>query len=144
MKITKIELSDIHEYSKLCDELFGDKTNIEKLEKAMKKIISNPDYTLVSIKNENGEMMGSVMGILCQDTIGECKTFVVLENLIVGSKYRRMGLGRILVEYIENWARENDSYNIFFMSLAKRKEAHLFYESLGYSKDISVGFKKYL
>ena len=144
MEITKIELSDINEYSKLCDELFGAKTNIEKLEKAMKKIISNPDYTLVSIKNENGEMMGSVMGILCQDTIGECKTFVVLENLIVGSKYRRMGLGRILVEYIENWARENDSYNIFFMSLAKRKEAHLFYESLGYSKDISVGFKKYL
>ena len=39
-------------------------------------------------------MMGSVMGILCQDTIGECKTFVVLENLIVGSKYRRMGLER--------------------------------------------------
>jgi len=46
--------------------------------------------------------------------------------------------------WIEDWARENNSYFVMFMSLAKRKEAHTFYESLGYSQEISNGFKKYL
>ena len=30
------------------------------------------------------------------------------------------------------------------LSLVKRKEAHMFYESIGYSKNVSQGFKKYL
>lgn len=109
MILSKIELSDINQYTKLCDELFG-----------------------------------SVMGILCQDTVGECRPFVVLENLIVSPKYRKMGLGKRLIIFIEDWARENNSYFVMFMSLAKRTEAHAFYESLGYSQEISSGFKKYL
>lgn len=144
MKINKIELSNINQYAELCDELFGSKTNLLELEKALKKIVANEDYILVGIKNEKDELIGSVMGILCQDTVGECKPFVVLENLIVSTKYRKMGIGKQLITFIEDWARENNSYFVMFMSLAKRKEAHAFYESLGYSQEISNGFKKYL
>lgn len=144
MTISKIEIFDIKEYAKLCDELFGSQTNLVELEKAMKKILANNDYILVGIKNEKGELIGSVMGILCQDTVGDCRPFVVLENLIVNPKYRKMGLGKRLIIFIEDWARENNSYFVMFMSLAKRTEAHVFYESLGYSQEISNGFKKYL
>ena len=144
MTIKKIELSDINQYVKLCDELFGSQTNLVELEKALNKILTNDDYILVSLKNEEGELIGSVMGILCQDTVGECRPFVVLENLIVSPNYRKMGLGKKLINFIEDWARENNSYFVMFMSLAKRKEAHAFYEALGYSQEISNGFKKYL
>ena len=144
MIIDKIKISDIDQYSKLCDELFGSQTNLIKLEKSLKKILINEDYILVGIKNESGKLIGSVMGILCQDTVGECRPFVVLENLIVSTEYRKIGLGKRLITYIEDWARENESYFIMFMSLAKRKEAHAFYESMGYSQEISNGFKKYL
>lgn len=144
MTIDKLQISDINQYAKLCDELFGSQTNLDELKKALKKILMNEDYVLVGIKNEDGELMGSVMGILCQDTVGDCRPFVVLENLIVSTKYRKMGLGKKLITFIENWARENNSYFVMFMSLAKRKEAHAFYESMGYSQEISNGFKKYL
>lgn len=144
MTINKIEIFDIKEYAKLCDELFGSQTNLVELEKVLKKILTNEDYILVGIKNEEGELIGSVMGILCQDTVGGCRPFVVLENLIVSPKYRKMGLGKRLIFFIEDWAKENNSYFVMFMSLAKRKEAHTFYESLGYSQEISNGFKKYL
>ena len=144
MSINKIKISDINQYAKLCDELFGSQTNLIELEKALKKILTNDDYILVGITNENNELIGSVMGILCQDTVGDCRPFVVLENLIVNPKYRKMGLGKRLITYIEDWARENNSYFVMFMSLAKRKEAHAFYESMGYSQEISNGFKKYL
>lgn len=144
MILSKIELSDINQYAKLCEELFGSQTNLIELEKALNKILANNDYILVGIKNEVGELIGSVMGILCQDTVGECRPFVVLENLIVSPIYRKMGLGKKLINFIEDWARENNSYFVMFMSLAKRTEAHAFYESLGYSQEISNGFKKYL
>lgn len=144
MTISKIEIFDIKEYAKLCEELFGSQTNLVELEKAMKKILVNDDYILVGIKNEEGELIGTVMGILCQDTVGDCRPFVVLENLIVSPKYRKIGLGKRLIIFIEDWARENNSYFVMFMSLAKRTEAHAFYESLGYSQEISNGFKKYL
>lgn len=144
MTIDKLQISDIKQYAKLCDELFGSQTNLDELKKALEKILINEDYVLIGIKNEDGELMGSVMGILCQDTVGDCRPFVVLENLIVSAKYRKMGLGKKLITFIENWARENNGYFVMFMSLAKRKEAHAFYESMGYSQEISNGFKKYL
>lgn len=142
--LEKIELSHLYEYAKLCDELFGSATNVVELEKAIKKIMNNPDYTLVGARNEKGELLGTVMGIMCLDTVGQCRPFVVLENLIVSEKSRRLGLGKMLVNYIEEWARGQNAYFVMFMSLSKRKEAHLFYESIGYSSTISTGFKKYL
>jgi len=79
MAINKIEFSDINQYAKLCDELFGSQTNLLELEKALKKILANDDYILVGLKNEEGELIGSVMGILCQDTVGDCRPLLFLK-----------------------------------------------------------------
>lgn len=69
---------------------------------------------------------------------------MVLENLVVSSKCRRLGIGKMLVDYIEVQAREKNCYFIMLMSLMKRKEAHRFYEALGYSTEVAQGYKKYL
>jgi predicted N-acetyltransferase YhbS len=142
--IETIEISDLEQYAALCDELFGSKTNRTQLEKVAKKIASNPDYILVGAKDAKKQLLGSVMGITCIDTVGDCRPFMVLENLIVSEKSRRQGVGGKLVRYIEEKARDRNCYFVMFMSLAKRKEAHIFYESIGYSKNIAQGFKKYL
>lgn len=142
--IKPIAISDLERYATLCDELFGSKTSVVQLESALTKIISSSDYILVGAKNEDGDLLGSVMGITCIDTVGECRPFMVLENLVVSSKCRRLGIGKLLVEYIEKQAREKNCYFIMLMSLIKRKEAHQFYEALGYSNDIARGYKKYL
>jgi predicted N-acetyltransferase YhbS len=139
-----IVISDLERYAALCDELFGSKTNLLRLEVALTKIMSNADYILVGAENEKGELLGSVMGITCIDTVGECHPFMVLENLIVSSKCRRLGIVKMLVEYIEEQAREQGCYFIMLMSLMKRKEAHRFYEALGYSTEVAQGYKKYL
>lgn len=142
--IKPITISDLERYANLCDELFGSKTNLVKLKAVLTKLISNPDYILVGAEDESGHLLGSVMGIICMDTVGECRPFIVLENLIVRENCRRLGIGRKLVEYIEEQAREKNCYFIMLMSLIKRKEAHQFYETLGYSGNIAKGYKKYL
>ena len=144
ISINTIELSDLEQYASLYEELFGSKTNLYQLEKMIIKISSNPDYILIKAIDDNKQLLGSVMGITCIDTVGECQPFMVLENLVVSEKSRRQGVGKKLVSYIEELARKRNCYFIMLMSLAKRKEAHMFYESIGYSKKISQGLKKYL
>ncbi|HOV70464.1 MAG TPA: GNAT family N-acetyltransferase, partial [Clostridia bacterium] len=59
------------------------------------------------------------MGIVC---VGSCRPFMVLENVIVSQPYRRTGIGRKLMEYIEKYARSvNCNYYIMFVSRANRK-----------------------
>lgn len=113
--IKSIELSDLEQYASLCNELFGSNTNMTQFEIIVEKIITNPDYILAGAKNEKGQLLGSVMGITCMDTVGECRPFMVLENLIVSEKSRRQGLERKLVNYIEGIARERNCYHIMLI-----------------------------
>lgn len=142
--IKNIELADCKEYAVLCEELSGLPTNMVQLAEVIKKITANPDYLLVGAIDEDKQLLGSVMGIFCLDTVGECQPFMVLENMVVSKQCRRQGIGKKLIGYIEECAREKNCKFVMFTSLAKRKEAHRFYESLGYSLNVTQGFKKYL
>ncbi len=144
ISIDKIKLSDLVEYAALCEEVFAPTTNMQQLEKMVTAIHQNSSYILIGAKDENKRLLGSVMGITCMDTVGECQPFMVMENMVVSEQSRRQGVGEKLVRYIEEYARGQDCKYIMFTSLAKRKEAHLFYESIGYLKNITQGFKKYL
>ncbi len=53
-------------------------------------------------------------------------------------------IGKALIYEIENIGRERNCYYTIFVSGIQRKDAHRFYESIGYSLDSVQGFKKYL
>ena len=142
--IVRIQESDLEEFAALGKELCGRETNTIHLKDNFYKMVRNPDYLLIGAKDEQQRLIGSVMGIICMDIVGDCRPFVVLENLIVSEKARGLGVGNLLVRYIEDYARERNCYFITFISLAKRKEAHAFYETIGYAKGVVEGFKKYL
>jgi len=84
------------------------------------------------------------MGILCLDLVGECRPFMIIENVIVSFDYRNKGIGKILFNEIEMIAKALDCYYIFFVSGENRKIVHRFYESAEYNKDKVKGYKKYL
>lgn len=67
----------------------------------------NPNYILLSALEEN-HLIGSVLGIICEELYGECKPFLLIEDLIVDHKYRRKGIGKALMTEIERLALEND------------------------------------
>ena len=142
--INNIGLLDLKQYATLCEEAFVPTTNMLELEKTIKAIINNPSYILIGATDEKKQLLGSVMGFVCMDTVGECQPFMVLENMVVSEKNRRQGIGKKLVRYIEECARQRNCKFVMFTSMAKRKEAHIFYESMGYPKNITQGFKKYL
>ena len=104
---------------------------------------NNSDYIILGAK-ENDVLIGSVMGVICRDLIGECRPFMVIENMIVASRHRGKGIGTMLMKHIEKIANDKNCYYITLVSNIKRKEAHRFYQTLDYKIDNVQGFKKYL
>lgn len=142
--IMKITYDDLDDLSNLYEELLGRKTNLQKFNENFDWINSNKDYLLIGAKDDNGNLIGSLLGIVCKDLGGECKPFIVIENVIVKSGCRKMGIGKELMIFIEEFARSRNCYFTMLVSTFRRKGAHKFYESIGYDKDVVQGFKKYL
>ena len=84
------------------------------------------------------------MGIICYDLVDQCKPFMVIENVIVSSQAQRKGVGQQLMLRIEQIARDRECGYIILVSGAQRKEAHLFYEKMGYREEQVEGFRKHL
>lgn len=59
--------------------------------------------------------------------------YVRIVALVVNEQYRGKGIGSRLVESAEKWALEENAIAVSLNSGINRKEAHAFYESIGYS-----------
>ncbi|RII33693.1 GNAT family N-acetyltransferase [Clostridium chromiireducens] len=55
-----------------------------------------------------------------------------------------MGIGKKLMSFIEKYAQKRECYFTMLVSAYRRKEAHKFYEAIGYNNDVVKGYKKYL
>ncbi|HUU12152.1 MAG TPA: GNAT family N-acetyltransferase [Terriglobia bacterium] len=53
-------------------------------------------------------------------------------GLVVDENHRRAGAGKLLMERAEEWARSRGLKSVYLRSNVIRKEAHAFYEKLGY------------
>ena len=56
-----------------------------------------------------------------------------IEGLVVEDEYRGNGIGRLLVETAEAWARRRNCSSMRLVSNVVRERAHEFYKRLGYS-----------
>jgi len=141
--IQPIVTEDLPELQALYEELIGEGSNLAQVEAVYQKMRGNEAYHLLGYKVD-GVLAGSVMGILCHDLVGSCKPFMVVENVIVSSRFQGHGVGKKLMLAIEKIANANECGYIMFVSSAYRKEAHQFYASLGYALDGVQGFRKML
>ena len=81
---------------------------------------------------------GSALGICCQCLVNP---FLVVEDVIVRSDQRGKGVGRMLMEALDQFAQEKGCAYSFLVSSDFRTGAHSFYESMGYTDGV-VGFRK--
>ena len=54
-------------------------------------------------------------------------------GLVVDERFRGSGVGRLLMQQAEQWARERGYREVVLRSNVIRERAHTFYESLGYT-----------
>jgi len=123
--------SDLNALTQLMDEL-GYPTQPEVLSSRLKRMESNPMYhTFVAEIKE--EIVGMV-GIRQFITYEFDEIITQISVLVTKAEFRRQGIGKALVQYVEQWSKHNGSDMIILSSGIKpeRKQAHEFYKSIGF------------
>jgi GNAT superfamily N-acetyltransferase len=141
MIITRLKEKDLSSLAKLFKQFWGEASQIEKMRSSYQKISDNSAYILLAAK-QGDDLVGFGMGIICEELYGDCKPFMVVEDLIVDKNQRRSGIGSELIRELEKQAIANNCCQIIFVTETDRSDAHRFYESLGYKSEPYKGFKK--
>lgn len=141
--IESVQQGDLHGLKELYEDAFGGKTDFEKMTETFSKIKNDPNHVVLVAKAEN-KVVGSVLGVICHELIGNCTPFMVLEDVAVLSAFRRNGIARLLMMQIEEQAKLKGCNMILFVSSIHREAAHKLYESLGYGTDKVNGYRKRL
>ena len=129
---------------KICDEFLSKLINYESsLDKIINSsvLVSGPaennikqdDVFVAYAKSE--KPMGYVFGYR-QFNKGKIynKNILILEAIYVNEEYRHLGVGKMLINAFENWAKEKyEDFVIEITYINNNKNAQKFYESLGYT-----------
>jgi len=102
-------------------------------------IQNNPDYFLWVVEIGN-KIVGTGMMHLQHKLSYSCGTAGHLEDVVVDTNYRKIGVGTLIVETAEAVAREHNCYKLF---LTCRPKTIPFYENLGFENH-DIGMRKSL
>lgn len=140
MTIETLQLADIPALLELYRQLLPVENSPEEMACHYEAMLQNPDYALLVAK-EDGKLLGSALGICCHCLAFRGKPFLVIEDVIVRDGLRGKGIGRKLFEALETFALEKGCAYSMLVSSGHRKEAHAFYEKIGFTEDVR-GFRK--
>ena len=99
----------------------------------------HPD-SRVLVAREGDTILGTVSGFCCRGLAG---SFLAIEDLIVEETHRGSGIGSKLMDAIHAYGREQGCQYAILVSSGFRKQAHKFYERIGYIEEVR-GFRKEL
>ena len=113
----------------LVEEL-GCPTPLVGVEMRLARLLARPDQA-VFVAEEGGELLGWIhvqeFLSLASDPAG------LVTGLVVDPAARRRGLGRGLIGAAEDWSRARGLTSSRLRARVARKEAHAFYQRLGYT-----------
>ncbi|WP_010074423.1 GNAT family N-acetyltransferase [Clostridium cellulovorans] len=137
MVIDKLKAEDIPHLLELYSSLVPFELSIENSFEVYKQMLKDESYHLLVAKEDN-ELLGSVLGICCKSLT---VPFLVIEDVIVKEGLRGKGIGRKLMEALDEFAKKNNCAYSILVSSGFRKEAHKFYENVGFIDSVK-GFRK--
>jgi GNAT superfamily N-acetyltransferase len=121
--------ADAAELARLTSQL-GYPSSAPEIEARLTRILGSADDCLLVAEDSSGELVGWIHGFLSQ--LLESDYRVEIGGLVVDERYRRIGLGRRLVESVESWARDRGAAELSVRCREERRESHKFYEGLSF------------
>ncbi|MDR3319282.1 MAG: GNAT family N-acetyltransferase [Clostridiales bacterium] len=131
-------------YPLVCELASGGRTggggkyrpSFEKYAKTYKLLLSDKGKKYFVAKD--GADIAGVAGLAINQSLVESGSFAFIEELVVGEKYRRNGVGQKLLDACIAFAGERECQSIVLTSGNERYAAHKLYEKNGFEK---VGVK---
>lgn len=126
--IRSAEIKDAESIAELSGQL-GYKSNTDDTQTRLSAAIKLND-NCVFVATDNETVIGWIHGFYAIRI--ETDPFVEIVALVVDSGYRMRGVGKMLISCVDKWAHTKTCNKLIVRSNAIRKEAHLFYENMGF------------
>jgi len=120
---------DAETVARLMFEL-GYECDVDRMRRRLERLDAAPEH-MVWVAIEDGEVIACAharLGLALTDAPA-----VELAALIVARSARKGGIGRALVQTVEQWAASRGVYRVVVRSQTHRAEARAFYLKLGYT-----------
>ena len=140
MIIEKLKREDLPKYKALIDDAFDGSQDMSSY---LEYDENNDAYEIIVLK-EKEEIVGSITMYKLKLFTFSFQPAIELFNVAVKSEYRRHNLGKILIEYVVDYAKENGYKSIHLTCLENEKTVHDFYENCGFKKAESRKYSMYL
>lgn len=128
-KLRSPTAEDRHDLAELMTQL-GYPCNPSEIPGRLERLARDTNVVVTVAEHEN-EVVGVVTGHVLE-AIHKFEPVAMLTALVVLERARGMGIGRLLVAHVEQWARGRGARAIALTSALRRVEAHEFYRNLGY------------
>ena len=132
MKITirEITANDATAVNALSKQL-GYPLSIEQTLQNINAVLQSKDHTafVAEFTNKIVGWIGASQAIMI-----EVMQYCEINGLVIDQDHRGLGIGKLLIDKVKQWAREKNNNKIGLRCNVKRTEAHLFYEHLGFAE----------
>jgi GNAT superfamily N-acetyltransferase len=140
--VRSVAAEDAARLAELCGQL-GYPAMQAQVERRLEQIQRDERHAAFVAESQDGLVLGWVHVILRQLLVADLHA--ELGGLIVDEDHRGCGIGRLLMERAERWARERGCQALTLRSNVVRREAHVFYERIGYAvTKTQLAFRKTL
>jgi len=127
--IRKANVNDAVPLSPLCSQL-GYPAADEEMRIRLQDILNDGEHAIFVAVLTSGQVVGWVHVFIYK--LFHTDFMAEVAGLVVDKACRKQGIGRSLMETVESWAKEKDCVIVSLRSNVIRKEAHVFYQGIGY------------
>lgn len=131
MEIRSAKESDYEQLMQLYNNFVGDDRYSKHDSDSFEEVLNSPN-NFVFVAEDNGQIIG-LAAFSVRNVIRYPKQIAELDELFVSQEYRQKGVGKLLMQKVEEKAKELNCYRLYVESQYKHETAHKFYEQLGYT-----------
>lgn len=131
IQVRKYESKDLDTLTELMSDL-GSPSTKEEMKDRM-KLIQNQSGLFTFVATLNDKVVGMI-GVRQNFTYTSNKVITQISALVTKKEYQGQGIGRALIQFIEEWTRNNGSDFLYLTSgiREERTVAHEFYKKNGF------------
>lgn len=133
MKIREAHEKDYGELMNLYNFFVGYERYSKHDQDSFIRVLHNPQNRIF-VAEDDGKLIGFATFSI-RDVVRYPRPIAELDELFVVESYRKKGIGKKLMDKIEEKAREQECYRLFIESHYDHKTAHSFYERLGFTNN---------
>ena len=89
--ISSVTEKDLPELADLYQQLIQNDISLSRMKMVLTRQQNNPDQIILAARVE-GKLVGSLLAVTCEMIFGQCKSFMVVEDVIVYEAHRRKGI----------------------------------------------------